>query len=91
MTSSSRRLALIDMGTNTFHLLIATLEPGTVPRGRAASPTDRIGDLAGHEPASTSSFIAAARRAAQAAAASVRRKRQGRGFAAHRHRGRQNR
>ena len=47
------------------------LEPGTVPRGRAASPVDRIGDPAGHEPASTSSFIAAARRAAQAAAASV--------------------
>ena len=26
--SSSRRLALIDMGTNTFHLLIAALQPG---------------------------------------------------------------
>jgi localization factor PodJL len=54
------------------------LEPGTRPTGRAASPTERIaasesaisGIPAGASaPVSTSSFIAAARRAAQAAAA----------------------
>jgi localization factor PodJL len=54
------------------------LEPGTRPTGRAGSPTERIaasesaisGIPAGASaPASTSSFIAAARRAAQAAAA----------------------
>ena len=49
------------------------LEPGTLPHGRIALPTERLGDLdaASNEPASTSSFIAAARRAAQAAAAAV--------------------
>lgn len=48
------------------------LEPGTRPPSRAASASDRIGapDGAAGEPASASSFIAAARRAAQAAAAS---------------------
>ncbi|MCP1910685.1 MULTISPECIES: SEL1-like repeat protein [Bradyrhizobium] len=54
------------------------LEPGTRPSGRGASPSERIADSeraisdlpAGKkEPVSTSSFIAAARRAAQAAAA----------------------
>ena len=54
------------------------LEPGMRPSGRAASPSERIADSeraisdlpAGKkEPVSTSSFIAAARRAAQAAAA----------------------
>jgi localization factor PodJL len=54
------------------------LEPGTRPSGRVASPAERIaasesaisGIVAGARgPASTSSFIAAARRAAQAAAA----------------------
>ncbi len=48
------------------------LEPGTLPLGRVALPSERIVlDVAGDEPASTSSFIAAARRAAQAAASSV--------------------
>ncbi len=47
------------------------LEPGTLPHGRIAMPADRSGDIASDEPASTSSFIAAARRAAQAAAAAV--------------------
>lgn len=54
------------------------LEPGTRPSGRVSSPSERIADSeraiselpAGKkEPVSTSSFIAAARRAAQAAAA----------------------
>ncbi|MGY3442325.1 MULTISPECIES: hypothetical protein [unclassified Bradyrhizobium] len=54
------------------------LEPGTRPSGRMSSPSERIADSeraisdlpAGKkEPVSTSSFIAAARRAAQAAAA----------------------
>jgi len=56
------------------------LEPGTRPTGRAASPTERIAasedaisgipaSAGTSAPASTSSFIAAARRAAQAAAA----------------------
>ena len=54
------------------------LEPGTRPLGRAASPSERIaasenaiGEISpgSREQASTSSFIAAARRAAQAAAA----------------------
>jgi localization factor PodJL len=54
------------------------LEPGTRPLGRAASPSERIAasenaiseiSPASREQASTSSFIAAARRAAQAAAA----------------------
>ena len=53
------------------------LEPGTRPQGRGASPSERIAasedaisEIAGAapEPASASSFIAAARRAAQAAA-----------------------
>ena len=53
------------------------LEPGTRPLGRGASPSERIAaseeaisEIAGvaPEPASASSFIAAARRAAQAAA-----------------------
>jgi localization factor PodJL len=55
------------------------LEPGTRPSGRLASPSERIAAsesaisnisvAAPKEPVSTSSFIAAARRAAQAAAA----------------------
>ncbi|MCC8977038.1 hypothetical protein H8B01_42990, partial [Bradyrhizobium sp. Cham227] len=54
------------------------LEPGTRPSGRGASPSERIADseraisdlpTGKKEPVSTSSFIAAARRAAQAAAA----------------------
>jgi localization factor PodJL len=54
------------------------LEPGTRPLGRAASPSERIAasenaiseiSSGSREQASTSSFIAAARRAAQAAAA----------------------
>jgi localization factor PodJL len=54
------------------------LEPGTRPTGRLASPAERIAasedaiseiPAAKQEPVSTSSFIAAARRAAQAAAA----------------------
>jgi localization factor PodJL len=54
------------------------LEPGTRPMGRAASPSERIAasenaiseiSPGSREQASTSSFIAAARRAAQAAAA----------------------
>ena len=54
------------------------LEPGTRPSGRAASPSERIAasenaisaiPTSPREPVSTSSFIAAARRAAQAAAA----------------------
>ena len=53
------------------------LEPGTRPTGRLASASERIaasesaiGEIpSAREPASTSSFIAAARRAAQAAAA----------------------
>jgi localization factor PodJL len=54
------------------------LEPGTRPAGRAASPSERIAasedaiseiPASGRELVSTSSFIAAARRAAQAAAA----------------------
>jgi localization factor PodJL len=54
------------------------LEPGTRPSGRAASPSERIAasekaiseiPASAKEPVSTSSFIAAARRAAQAAAA----------------------
>jgi localization factor PodJL len=54
------------------------LEPGTRPTGRTASPTERIAasedaisgiPASAGAPASTSSFIAAARRAAQAAAA----------------------
>jgi localization factor PodJL len=55
------------------------LEPGTRPSGRAASPSERIAAsesaiseipaAAPKEPVSSSSFIAAARRAAQAAAA----------------------
>jgi exopolyphosphatase/guanosine-5'-triphosphate,3'-diphosphate pyrophosphatase len=34
-----RRLALIDMGTNTFHLLIAALEPGQPPHIRLRTRT----------------------------------------------------
>jgi localization factor PodJL len=54
------------------------LEPGTRPHGRIASPSERIAasenaiseiSSSSREPASTSNFIAAARRAAQAAAA----------------------
>ena len=54
------------------------LEPGTRPHGRIASPSERIAasenaiseiSSSAREPASTSNFIAAARRAAQAAAA----------------------
>jgi localization factor PodJL len=53
------------------------LEPGTRPHGRIASPSERIAasenaiseiSSSAREPASTSNFIAAARRAAQAAA-----------------------
>lgn len=56
------------------------LEPGTRPTGRVASPTERIAASENalselpkgpKEPVSTSSFIAAARRAAQAAAANA--------------------
>jgi localization factor PodJL len=56
------------------------LEPGTRPSGRAASPSERIAasesaisdiPTATGAPVSTSSFIAAARRAAQAAAAAA--------------------
>ncbi|BAM86738.1 conserved hypothetical protein [Bradyrhizobium oligotrophicum S58] len=56
-----------------------SLEPGTRPPGRTASPAERIAasedalselPAGKREPVSTSSFIAAARRAAQAAAAS---------------------
>lgn len=56
------------------------LEPGTRPAGRSASPSERIAasesaisEIPGgaKEPVSTSSFIAAARRAAQAAAAAA--------------------
>jgi localization factor PodJL len=54
------------------------LEPGTRPHGRVASPSERIAasedaiseiSIGAREQASTSNFIAAARRAAQAAAA----------------------
>ena len=48
------------------------LEPGTLPHGRIALPSNRPGDDgAASEPASTSSFIAAARRAAQAASSAA--------------------
>ena len=56
------------------------LEPGTRPAGRMSSPSERIAasesaiseiPAVRNEPVSTSSFIAAARRAAQAAAASA--------------------
>ncbi len=48
------------------------LEPGTMPQGRVALTSERVGDASvAAEPASTSSFIAAARRAAQAAAAAA--------------------
>jgi localization factor PodJL len=56
------------------------LEPGTRPTGRVASPSERIAasenaiseiPASASAPASTSSFIAAARRAAQAAAAAA--------------------
>ncbi len=36
---ASRRLALIDMGTNTFHLLIAALQPGAPPQVRVRTRT----------------------------------------------------
>jgi localization factor PodJL len=64
------------------------LEPGTRPTGRAASPTERIAAsesaISGipatpGAPVSTSSFIAAARRAAQAAAAAPTGDKAGRG------------
>lgn len=64
------------------------LEPGTRPHARTGSPSERIaasedalGDLspAAPEPASASSFIAAARRAAQAAAAAPANQRTGAG------------
>jgi localization factor PodJL len=64
------------------------LEPGTRPTGRTASPSDRIAasesaiseiPTGPREPVSTSSFIAAARRAAQAAAAAPAGDKAGRG------------
>jgi localization factor PodJL len=66
------------------------LEPGTRPTGRAASPSERIAasesaiseiPAAPREPVSTSSFIAAARRAAQAAATAPPTEKAGRGAA----------
>jgi localization factor PodJL len=66
------------------------LEPGTRPTGRASTPTERIAasesaiseiSPAKKEPVSTSSFIAAARRAAQAAAAQTANEKGGRGGA----------
>jgi localization factor PodJL len=66
--------AAIDPGLPPDH----PLEPGTRPHGRVASPSERIAasqdaiseiSSSAREPASTSNFIAAARRAAQAAAA----------------------
>ncbi|HYI26336.1 MAG TPA: hypothetical protein VD863_00645 [Bradyrhizobium sp.] len=64
------------------------LEPGTRPTGRAATPSERIAasesaiseiPAESREPVSTSSFIAAARRAAQAAAAAPPADKPGRG------------
>ena len=64
------------------------LEPGTRPTGRTASPTERIAASENaiseipakpNAPVSTSSFIAAARRAAQAAAAAPANEKGGRG------------
>jgi localization factor PodJL len=66
------------------------LEPGTRPTGRVSTPTERIAasesaiseiSPAKKEPISTSSFIAAARRAAQAAAAQTANEKGGRGGA----------
>jgi localization factor PodJL len=66
------------------------LEPGTRPAGRVSTPTERIAasesaiseiSPAKKEPVSTSSFIAAARRAAQAAAAQTATEKGGRGGA----------
>jgi localization factor PodJL len=66
--------AAIDPGLPPDH----PLEPGTRPHGRVGSPSERIAasqdaiseiSSGAREPASTSNFIAAARRAAQAAAA----------------------
>jgi localization factor PodJL len=66
------------------------LEPGTRPTGRVSSPTERIAasesaiseiSTGKKEPVSTSSFIAAARRAAQAAAAQAANEKGGRGGA----------
>ena len=37
--SASRRLALIDMGTNTFHLLIAAVQPGATPHVQVRTRT----------------------------------------------------
>jgi localization factor PodJL len=64
------------------------LEPGTRPVGRVSTPTERIAasesaiseiSIGKKEPVSTSSFIAAARRAAQAAAAQTANEKSGRG------------
>ncbi|MDO8398634.1 MAG: hypothetical protein Q7T45_12520 [Bradyrhizobium sp.] len=64
------------------------LEPGTRPTARAATPSERIAASESaiseippesREPVSTSSFIAAARRAAQAAAAAAPAEKAGRG------------
>ncbi|MGX9426053.1 MULTISPECIES: tetratricopeptide repeat protein [Bradyrhizobium] len=66
------------------------LEPGTRPTGRVSTPTERIAASESaiseistdkKEPVSTSSFIAAARRAAQAAAAQAANEKGGRGGA----------
>ncbi|WP_454616389.1 hypothetical protein [Bradyrhizobium cenepequi] len=66
------------------------LEPGTRPTGRVSTPTERIAasesaiseiSTGKKEPVSTSSFIAAARRAAQAAAAQAANEKGGRGAA----------
>ncbi|MGY3618938.1 hypothetical protein [Bradyrhizobium sp. USDA 10063] len=66
------------------------LEPGTRPTGRVSTPTERIAasesaiseiTTGKKEPVSTSSFIAAARRAAQAAAAQAANEKGGRGGA----------
>ncbi|MFH0302167.1 hypothetical protein AAFX91_34300 [Bradyrhizobium sp. 31Argb] len=66
------------------------LEPGTRPTGRVPTPTERIAasesaiseiSPSTKEPVSTSSFIAAARRAAQAAAAQAATEKGGRGGA----------
>ena len=66
------------------------LEPGTRPTARVSSPSERIAasesaiseiSARPKEPVSTSSFIAAARRAAQAAAAAARQREGGQGRA----------
>jgi localization factor PodJL len=72
--AQASRMAAIEPGLPPDH----PLEPGTRPSGRLPSPAERIAaseeaiselPAGKREPVSTSSFIAAARRAAQAAAA----------------------